>query len=428
MRLLTRTSPWIVASLLAVACSSGGGDAAPSDGSPAVTPGADSGVAVDAPVDVPPAAPQVIREIRRPLYNNRKYYLAAYRPTSCQGARPCPGLVLVPPGLESGESFFAEGAEIIAAGIPAVVYVYNPPGRGTGSNKSGGDEDYNGVEHRGLLAEVLGQARRDSVVDENRVGVISFGWGLAPASALLHASQGQAAHLAAFLIDVEGPVSRCDITTAALGAEVSDGRAHGEGATDNRCGLCAGACDAAEVVGACDCAPEAGVGGECGRRKMPLECTAPEVDSRAGVPAAFVCHASSDAMKAGAPSCEDDGFWRDREPRQFLPRIVVHYLRIQFAYDHALPSRHSGRQAYQLTLSSTPGFIRQYNDLQPNQSLPSVADCKQGAGDCELNYQEGNGIGANPFVAHDPDYRPMSKEAFMEKVLPVFVNYMLGKL
>ena len=422
MSLLARLSICLLTLALTAACSSNGSEGDPAGGGPG---GAADTSADGAQLDTGPALPQVTREIKRPLYDNRTYYLASYRPITCQGAAPCPALVLVPPGLEDGETYFAEGAEAIAAAIPAVVYVYNPPGRGVGSNKSGGEEDYNGVEHRGLLAEVLGQARRNSVVDENRVGVISFGWGLAPASALLHASQGQAAHLAQFLIDVEGPVSRCDISTAVIPPEAAGGREHGEGMNDSRCGLCAGDCTAGSVVGACDCAPEAGVGGECGRRKMPLACMAPEVASRAGVPAAYFCHAESAAMKAGAPPCDDDGFWRDREPRLFLTRIVVHYLRLQFGFDHALPSHHAGRQAYQLTLSSDPGFIRQYNDLQPNQSLPSVADCK---GVCELGYQEGNGFGANPFLGHHPDYKPMTKEAFMEKVLPVFVKYMLGKI
>ena len=156
-----------------------------------------------------------------------------------------------------------------------------------------------------------------------------------------------------------------------------------------------------------------------------MACKAPEVSVRAAVPAAFVCHPKSSVMKAGVPSCDDDSFWRDREPRQFLTRLVVHYLRIQFAFDHALPSRHAGREAYQLTLSGDPGFIKQYNDLQPNQSLPSVADCK---GTCELDYQEGNGMGANPFLGHHPDYKPMTVESFLETVLPVFVRYMLSKL
>jgi hypothetical protein len=424
MSLLARFLLCIMICALLAACSSNGSESTPADG--ASGPGAVTDTSADgAAADTGPAAPKVTREVRRPLYDNRKYFLASYRPATCQGAKLCPGLVLVPPGLEAGETYFADGAEAVAAAIPAVVYVYNPPGRGEGPNKTGGEEDYNGVEHRGLLAEVLGQARRDSVIDENRVGVVSFGWGLAPAAALLHSSQGQAAHLAAFLVDVEGPVSRCDITTALVGPEASGGREHGAGLNDSRCGLCAGDCTAGAVGGACDCAPEAGVGGECGRRKMPLSCTAPEVDARAGVPASYVCHPDSEAMKAGAPACDDDGFWRDREPRLFLPRIVVHYLRIQFAFDHALPSRHSGRQAYQLTLSSEPGFVRQYNDLQPNQSLPSVPEC---AGICELSYQEGNGYGANPFLGHHPDYKPMTKEAFMEKVLPVFVKYMLGKI
>ena len=114
MSLFARLSPWMMAALLVAGCSSGGGDAAPGDGSAGVAPGTDSGVAGDVPVDVPPPPPTVTREIRRPLYDNRKYFLASYRPGTCQGAKLCPALVLVPPGIEAGETYFAEGAESIA--------------------------------------------------------------------------------------------------------------------------------------------------------------------------------------------------------------------------------------------------------------------------------------------------------------------------
>ena len=124
-------------------------------------------------------------------------------------------------------------------------------------------------------------------------------------------------------------------------------------------------------------------------------------------------------------NCTDDSWWSDREPIKFLPNVIVPYHRIQFSYDHALPSAHGGREAYQWVLTGPSGIYRQYNNLGPNLPLPDVESC---VGLCELDFSEGNGFGSNPFAAGASDYRPMSKSVLFTKVLPLYVNNILTKL
>jgi hypothetical protein len=374
--------------------------------------------------DTGPAPTQVATTVESPLYKNKKFYMETHRPVTCQGATPCPGVVLVPPGLESGEEYFEGVAAQLAASANIVVFVYNPQGRGIGSNKSAGEEDFNGVENRGLLFEVLKRAKLLSSVNKDKLGVMSFGWGLAVSASALNGSLGIAGQSGKFLIDVEGAVTRCDITVAPFTATddvVING--DGEGVTPARCNLCGGTCADDPEQLYCLCQPSAAV--DCGSRDMPRACKYPEGASDQVPPTAYVCNENVDVLSQSGMNCTDDSWWSDREPIKFLPNVIVPYHRIQFSYDHALPSAHGGREAYQWVLTGPSGIYRQYNNLGPNLPLPDVESC---VGLCELDFSEGNGFGSNPFAAGASDYRPMSKSVLFTKVLPLYVTNILTKL
>ena len=374
--------------------------------------------------DTGPAPTQVATTVESPLYKNKKFYMEIHRPILCQGATPCPGVVLVPPGLESGEEYFEGVAAQLAAAADVVVFTYNPPGRGVGSNKSAGEEDFNGIEHRGLLLEVLKRAKLKSSIQADKLGVMSFGWGLSAAASALNSNIGAAGLSGRFLIDVEGAVTRCDITVApftATGDVVING--DGEGVTPARCNLCGGTCADDPEQLYCLCAPSPAV--DCGSRDMPRACKYPEGASDQVPPTAYVCNTNTAVLSQSGMNCTDDAWWADREPIKFLPTVTVPYHRLQFRYDHALPSAHAGREAYQWVLTGPSGIYRQYNNLGPNLPLPEVSTC---VGLCELEFDEGNGFGSNPFASGTPGYKPMSKSTLFTKVLPLYIKNILTKL
>ena len=131
------------------ACGGGGGTTDVVDAGPEVV----TNQCVDSEVntDYGQLPMTVETSVERPLFNNKTYYLEMHRPSTCQSAVPCMGIVLVPPGLESGEEYFDGYADELAASIPAVVFVYNPQGRGVGSNMSAGEEDFMVIYNVGPL-------------------------------------------------------------------------------------------------------------------------------------------------------------------------------------------------------------------------------------------------------------------------------------
>ncbi len=139
------------------------------------------------------------------------------------------------------------------------------------------------------------------------------------------------------------------------------------------------------------------------------------------------------AIRAGARDCTNDAWWRDREAGPALTTIRVPYLRLQFAHDHALAAPHAGRMAYQLVLTAPSGIYKQYNNLPPNQALPSIEDC---GGACELDCAQdslpctGNALdlGPSPFLDARGDVVKVPFDVFMRRVLPRFARVMRDAL
>lgn len=373
----------LVCALLVAACSGSDADL-------------DAGAVADAATEDSQPAVQVARLSERPLLTGRAYALEIHRPTACQGAAPCPALVLVPGALDGGLDTLGDVAQALAAAGPWVIGLYNPPGRGVGGDRSGGEEDFNGPDHRSVLSDVVARVGVKPYVRDDAVGLISIGWGLAAASALVDRSRGAAAHQVAFLIDVEGPLTRCDATASAAGPD------DGPGMSDGRCNFCNGGCAAPDAGGLCERCEGDELG--CGVRSFPRGCRYPETAPQP----IRLCAAASPLIAAGALPCDDDTFWRQREPREFLREGVVDYVRLQFRFDHALPSPYGGREAYQLAINGEAGIRRRYNDMPFGMALGPSA-CAAG---CELDLPEGNAIVSNPWTRGHPDLRPMGWVAF----------------
>ena len=368
----------------------------------------------------------VEKTTERPLYKNKPYYLESYRPQTCQTVTPCMAVVLIPPGLEAGTEYLSPIASDMAAALGGIVFVYNPPGRGAGSTLTAGEEDYNGLEHRGLLIDILKRVELKGEVISDQLGVVSFGWGLAVAAGAMSSVQGPAGYIGKFLVDVEGPVTRCDITVAPFtpdGDVVING--DGDETSSSRCNLCGGECNESGIPGFCSCSPSGSV--DCGLRSHPRFCKNPVGGEAQNPPTAYVCNKNTEVISRSGNACDEDGWWNEREPARLLPQLVAKYQRLQFRFDHALPSSFAGREAYHLTLTGPAGIYRIYNDMPPSQSLPDIQAC---AGVCELDknrWPSVNGFGSNLFTQAHPDYAPVEFSTFTSKILPAFIKHIAAQ-
>ena len=121
------------------------------------------------------------------------------------GTGALPALVLVPGGSGDSSAFGpgtgTDAAEIAAGGF--VVVTFDPDGRG----RSAGTEDFNGTVHQDGLAAVVEFTATLDGVDETRIGLVTFSYGVTMAAGALarHAEMP-----VGFLLDWEGPADRDD--------------------------------------------------------------------------------------------------------------------------------------------------------------------------------------------------------------------------
>ena len=125
--------------------------------------------------------------------------LATYMVTPV-GDGPFPALVVIPGGTKEGTRAMRppDWGEFVAAGFALVTF--DPDGRG----QSEGTEDYNGHTHQDGLAAIIDWAAGRAEIDGDRVGVLSYSYGVTMASGALtrHATPAK------FFIDWEGPANR----------------------------------------------------------------------------------------------------------------------------------------------------------------------------------------------------------------------------
>ncbi len=344
------------------------------------------------------------------MSGGKEIYFTRYVPEGCSDDSPCPLVVLVPGELASGDVFFEDEMPAnLAAKLESVVVTYNPPGRGSGPRKSQGEEDYNGPEGQDALSDVLNYMIKNLKTND-RVGVVSFGFGLSAASGALGRFGPTKLAEVDFLIDVEGPVNRCFITASPLEVD-GDIDGDGPGVNDERCDF------------------------EIGPRAEAFPFDLPN-----GAPPSVICHEAAFPISLTGMNCTEDTWWGFREPSNYLSKMSANYLRLQMTYDHAQASRWSALEAIRYAIMSDDVEYHQLNDVQPGLPLHSSeygdASClTQG---CYLDFA---GLGNNlswrecdevecdtvktPFAAAHEGLKSMSLELFFEHVLHQYVDRMV---
>lgn len=414
-RFPTRLSLLAAAALLPVtlgACEGGDDSAAGSGGlgaDIAIQPsGKDTASGTDVGADVPPPVVYQVEAVPVTIKSGgQTIRITRFIPAGCDAANPCPAVVLVPDGIQGGDEFFGDKVpEVLAGAAKVIVSRYNPPGRGIGTNKSDGVEDYNGKAHQDVLKDVL------LALDKNQdtsdaIGVISFGYGLSAASASLARYQPTNLQFVDWLIDVEGPVNRCYITQAASD-EAAGITGDGVGVTDSKCDF--------DKFGL--------------TRDEAFPVSLPE-----GTPKSLICSKGAFPIKDTGKDCNEDLWWADREPKLFLKKLQGAYLRLQMKYDHTQPARTGALLAVYFAIQSSGLKWKQLNDVEANQPVHTWGDAQCVKADCYLSEDGlGNAIGFpdckgfecqvedNPFKGVMPGYTAMSLQTFAEKVLPRYIE------
>ena len=332
-------------------------------------------------------------------------------PDGCDAASPCPAVVIVPDGLQGGDEFFGDKApEVLAGAAHVIVSRYNPPGRGIGTNKSDGVEDYNGKAHQDVLKDVLLSLDKNQDTSD-KIGVISFGFGLSAASASLARYQPTNLQFVDWLIDVEGPVNRCYITEAASD-EAAGITGDGVGVTDSKCDF--------DKFGL--------------TREEAFPISLPE-----GTPKSLICSKSAFPIKQSGKDCSEDLWWADREPKLFLKKLQGAYLRLQMKYDHVQPARTGALLGVYFAIQSSGLKWKQLNDVEANKPVHTWGDAECVKAGCYLSEEGvGNAIAFpdckgfectapdNPFKTVMPAYSAMKLETFTEKVLPRYIERLNG--
>lgn len=392
------------------ACGEDEGSATPDSGSNSEwKPDLSSSDTVEADMGIPePSVVVTAVPLTVPNGKGGTLYGRKYVPDGCDNATPCPAVVLVPDELMAGDEFFGEDIpKLLASEAGVIVVRFNPPGRGIGSEKSDGLEDYNGTTTQDALSDVLSALDKNSDTND-RIGVISFGFGLSMAAGALGRFQANKLEEVDFLIDVEGPVNRCFVTSAPFDPEAGvDG--DGPGVSNSRCGF------------------------EIGPREGAFPV---ELDP---APPVLICHEKAFPIALTQKDCTDDAWWIDRDPWNQIKKMKGGYLRLQMKYDHWQASRWHALEAIYLAIQSG-GKIKyhQLNDVVSNKPLHATGDTACLESGCFLDFEGlGNAIlwrrctgltcttYTNPYSASMPDYKPMTLEHFAAKILPNYVKRMV---
>ncbi len=310
-----------------------------------------------------------------------------FYPADCQAATPCP-LVIVVGDRDSNAYPKLEGpAEKLAARTRTVVVVFNLPGMGKGALKSGGANDYGGINHVTAVKEIMKLLSKRAYVDGKRTGFLSLGTGLIPTARALKLHGANALKGVHFLVDVEGPTDRCAISQAPEDKGLGIGPNDGPGATDSACHFNADSPHSAVYPAAKD-----------------------------GNRASIVCSESAWPITETNKNCKSSWWNEGREPYNELKAIHVRYQRIQFKHDHRLPSHFASRHAMQAIASSSARWFT-LNNLPPCKALPDEDTCINAG--CYLQGPWGNGFAPAPYAGKDRSL--ISMDALFNDVLPGYL-------
>ncbi len=131
-------------------------------------------------------------------------FTTVLRPDDWSG-EPLPTIVMIPGGDDDSSGLTESGIGLKAVECGYAVVAFDADGRG----RSGGEEDYNGFIHQDGLAAVVQFAASRPEVDADRMGLMSFSFGVTMASGALARYPELPIR---FFIDWEGPADRRDAT------------------------------------------------------------------------------------------------------------------------------------------------------------------------------------------------------------------------
>lgn len=312
-------------------------------------------------------------------------------PFACTAQSKCPLVVVV--GDYDGNAYdtYVPGATKLAGALSVNVVVFNLPGAGPGSKKSSGEDDIGGLWHETAVKEVMRFIVERPYVDKKHAGYLTIGTGLIPVARALKVYGTSALPFVSFLIDVEGPIDRCAVSQAPEDDAKSVGPSDGAGASDSACHFTS---------------------------KAPHSAVYPAAQD--GKPASIVCAEGAWPISKTGIACSDSSWWSAREPIAVLGDLFTRYQRLQFTYDHRLPSYWSSRMAVQKVAGSKSRFFA-LNDMPPCQAPLTDDECV--GQPCWLEGPYGNGLSPAPFAAGK--LKPVSIDDLFTQVLPTYVQRMI---
>lgn len=397
MRAMVKVFPGVMSAIVLAACGSPESTSAGNTDASVVSAGDSASGATDADTAVPvtPGVEETPLNIVTQVSDQGKTIPTPLsgvieRPIACTASAKCPLAVIIGDRASNAFPNYKTGAKALAANSGAIVVVFNLPGTGEGGNKSAGIDDIGGNWHISAVKDVMHLLSARSDVDKKRVGFITIGTGLIPvASAMKKFGNGDLKDIR-FLIDVEGPVDRCAISEAPEDVAHLIGPSDGPGATNSACHF---------------------------DDKLPHELQYPA--AKDGNPTSIVCAEGAWPITATGKNCaQDNMWWIEREPLVNLKSMnaALRYWRLQFKYDHRLPSHASSA----LAMKAIGGSLVKWSALNwqaPCGAIPSEADCL--AGGCWLDGGYGNGLAPAPYSSGK--LKAISLDALLGQVLPEHV-------
>lgn len=308
-------------------------------------------------------------------------------PADCQPAEPCPLIVVVADRDTDAHPTLESAAEKLASKAHSVVVIFNLPGRGPGSLKSGGADDFGGPNHVAAVKEVMKLLSKRKYVDPAHTGYVTVGTGLIPVARALKLHGSNTLKSVQFLVDVEGPTDRCAISQAPADADKGVGPDDGPGVSDSACHFDADSPHSAMYPAAKD-----------------------------GKPAAIVCSPAAWPITKTGKDCKATEWWNGREPYNELKAINARYQRIQFQHDHRQASHFTSRHAFTAVASSNSRWFT-LNNLPPCKSLPSTEFCDNNP--CWLSGAWGNGMAPAPYAGGG--FEEITADELFGEVLPGYL-------
>ncbi len=334
--------------------------------------------------------------------NDAKISGSVVQPLTCTKSAKCPMFVVV--GDYDSDAFpgFEGPAKALAAKSGVILVIFNLPGTGSGAFKSTGDNDLISKKseewHVAVVKEIMHLYSAKENVDAKKTGYLTIGTGLISVARALKVYGSSSLVGVNYLIDVEGPTDRCAISQAPQDDAKKIGPGDGPGATDSACRFTA---------------------------KGPHSAMYPA--AKDGKPASIICAPGAWPISQTGLGCDINDWWLTREPAANLKDVSLRYQRIQFKYDHRLPTHWASRTAIAAVVGSqSPFFV--LNDMGPCLVI-SEEDCdtaEKSGQSCWLSGDYGNGMAPAPYAG--ADFKPISIDALFSLVLPGYVERMIDEV